>query len=101
MSRLTESEEAEISDWVFQGSGGDDALYGIVERIIERQTAVALNTARRYGGIDGGHHKMWVIDQMVQALLGDGYEAWVKEAKGEFDEEEEEYEYEWDEGIAP
>jgi hypothetical protein len=32
--------------------------------------AKALNFALRYGGIDGAHHKTWVIDQMVRALLG-------------------------------
>lgn len=30
----------------------------------------ALEFANIYGGIDGGHHKMWVIDQMVRALTG-------------------------------
>lgn len=28
----------------------------------------ALEYASRYGDIDGAHHKMWVIDQMVRAL---------------------------------
>ena len=30
----------------------------------------AIKYAVRYGGIDGGHHKTWVIDQMVRALTG-------------------------------
>jgi hypothetical protein len=30
----------------------------------------ALAYAVRYGGIDGDHHKAWVIDQMVRALTG-------------------------------
>lgn len=30
----------------------------------------ALEIAHRYGGIDGGHHKEWVVDQMVRALTG-------------------------------
>lgn len=30
----------------------------------------ALDFAIRYGGIDGAHHKDWVIDQMVRALTG-------------------------------
>lgn len=30
----------------------------------------ALAVAMRYGGIDGDHHKAWVIDQMVRALTG-------------------------------
>ena len=32
--------------------------------------AKALDFANCYGGIDGDHHKMWVIDQMVRALTG-------------------------------
>jgi hypothetical protein len=30
----------------------------------------ALSVCWRYGTIDGDHHKMWVIDQVVRALLG-------------------------------
>lgn len=30
----------------------------------------ALDYARQYGGIEGDHHKAWVIDQMVRALTG-------------------------------
>lgn len=30
----------------------------------------AIDLAVRYGGIDGDHHKVWVIDQMVRALTG-------------------------------
>jgi hypothetical protein len=30
----------------------------------------ALELAVAYGGIDGNHHKAWVIDQMVRALTG-------------------------------
>lgn len=82
----------------------------------------ALSIALSYGGIDGGHHKMWVIDQMVRALTGcpvnvkkgereDGtewsfetfgksaeYRAWVKAAKAGDDGPNT---YSWDEGIAP
>ena len=58
----------------------------------------ALEIAVNYGGIDGSHHKAWVIDQMVRALLGDDYEEFVVEArKGD----EGPNSYEWDEGIAP
>lgn len=32
------------------------------------QIQKALDFAIQYGGIDGAHHKMWVIDQMVRAL---------------------------------
>lgn len=58
----------------------------------------AIEIAVKYGGIDGDHHKAWVIDQMVRALAGDEYAAIVAEAKnGEGGPET----YEWNEGIAP
>jgi len=58
----------------------------------------ALEFAHNYGGIDGDHHKMWVIDQMVRALTGNKYEEWVKEHnKGEDGPDT----YEWETGIAP
>jgi len=50
----------------------------------------ALEIALRYGQIDGGHHKMWVIDQMVRILAGDKYKELTTEPG-----------YEWDTGIAP
>lgn len=60
----------------------------------------ALELARSYGSTDGAHHKMWLIDQMVRALLpNDGeYEAWVVAQKAGEDGPDT---YEWDEGIAP
>jgi len=58
----------------------------------------ALDLILRYGGIDGGHHKQWVLDQIVRKLTGDGYNAWVEEYQlGEDGPET----YIWDEGIAP
>ncbi len=87
---------------------------------------IAMSFIERYGGIDGSHHKTWVLDQAARALKGapiidlrvaswsespdeyrwelgtsDEYEAWVIEMKGDYDEEHEEYEYSYDEGIAP
>ena len=59
----------------------------------------ALQLAFDWGQVDGDHHKMWVIDQMVRALLGVEYAQWV-EAYQEFDEEGEP-QYFWDEGVAP
>lgn len=82
----------------------------------------ALEIAAECGGIDGGHHKMWVIDQMVRALTGCPMEEkthvdyrdvpYSYEAMGESEEYRRfvaEYEagedgpdtYEWDEGAAP
>ncbi len=58
----------------------------------------AVELAVRFGGIDGDHHKAWVIDQMVRMLLGDKYEEVVKEAcNGERGPNT----WEWDCGIAP
>jgi len=56
----------------------------------------ALDYAIHYGGIDGDHHKAWVIDQMVRALTGcpmvimfksrSGGTSWECQVQGEFDE---------------
>lgn len=79
------------------------------------------------GAIDGGHHKMWVIDQMVRALTGcpmvtmqnhhahcpiNGFKTIEFEGQGESEEYQEwvadhcngedgPHTYEWDTGIAP
>jgi hypothetical protein len=58
----------------------------------------ALDIAVQYGGIDGDHHKAWVIDQMVRVLAGDKYRKLVRDAKAGEDGPET---YEWNEGIAP
>lgn len=60
----------------------------------------ALKIAFKYGQIDGSHHKAWVIDQMVRALLGseEAYKAWIRHYV--YDEETDSV-YEWDKGIAP
>jgi hypothetical protein len=65
---------------------------------MEEKIKAALEIVMRYGGIDGAHHKDWVIDQMVRTLTGDRYEEWVKEA---CDGEDGPDTYEWDVGIAP
>lgn len=64
----------------------------------EARIARAMDVAYRYGGLDGAHHKEWVIDQMVRELMGDEYEAWVKNQKAGEDGPET---YDWPEGIAP
>ncbi len=58
----------------------------------------AINLAVGYGGIDGSHHKNWVIDQMVRILAGGNYDQVVKDAC--FGEDGPET-YTWDVGIAP
>ena len=86
----------------------------------------ALQYIGSYGQIDGGHHKQWVLDQVVRILKGtpvevvlakwkDGtqeyryttadepsaeYLAWVEVMK-QIDPETGEAEYGYDEGIAP
>lgn len=53
----------------------------------------AIAIVEEFGHVDGGHHKAWVIDQMVRALTGVDYEVWraAYEASGD----------EWSEGVAP
>lgn len=64
----------------------------------DEKVTAALKQIEQYGGIDGGHHKMWVIDQVARVLTGDGYQQWVMEMKAGEDGPET---YSWDEGIAP
>jgi hypothetical protein len=59
----------------------------------------ALSIALSFGQIDGSHHKAWVIDQMVRAIVGeDRYKEFISLYKDGDDGPET---YEWDEGIAP
>ena len=60
----------------------------------KQRNAKALMIAYEDAGHDGAHHKDWVIDQMVRALTGDDYEAWIEEY-------EQGGEYRWDEGCPP
>lgn len=64
----------------------------------EAKIAKAIAMIERYGGIDGAHHKAWVIDQVARILTAPDYPAWVKRMT---DGEDGQYTYEWDEGIAP
>ena len=76
------------------------ALREIAGRLEELETArlSAVDYAGRYGGIDGAHHKTWVIDQMVRALTGSEYEAAIKKW---CDGEDGPDTYDWDCGVAP
>jgi hypothetical protein len=58
-----------------------------------QQIQEVLDLIDRCGGIDGDHHKQWVLDQVVRILTGDGYGAWVASREKEG--------YEWEEGIPP
>jgi hypothetical protein len=67
---------------------------------MQQRIDAALEIANRYSQIDGAHHKAWVIDQMVRALLPHpaDYEAFVRRHK---DGEDGPETYDWDEGITP
>jgi len=54
----------------------------------------AIAIAEQFGQTDGGHHKAWVIDQMVRELVGVDYDDWRAAY-------EEDGEYSWDEGVVP
>lgn len=58
----------------------------------------AIELAVQYGGIDGSHHKMWVIDQMIRILAGDDYQKIIADA---CDGEDGPNTYDWDEGTPP
>lgn len=60
----------------------------------EFRIAAAESIAFKYAGIDGAHHKQWVIDQMLRALLGEEYAEWV-------DAFEDGGKYPWDTGTLP
>jgi len=83
---------------------------------VNARVATAISYAVRYGGIDGGHHKQWVIDQMVRALTGCPVlvidQAHGDETQGESEEymklvagaragEDGPETYDWDTGVAP
>jgi hypothetical protein len=68
------------------------------EETTDPRITKALGLAIEFGGIDGAHHKDWVIDQMVRVLSGDYYEELVRNAK---DGAEGPDTYAWETGIAP
>jgi hypothetical protein len=61
-----------------------------------------LDLILQYGGIDGVHHKQWVLDQIVRILTINegGYKYWCEEYAGD-PEDEENYYGDWDVGIPP
>ena len=58
----------------------------------------ALDFIAENGGVDGDHHKQWVLDQVVRILAGDGYRRWVWDYQNG---EDGPHTFEWDEGTAP
>jgi hypothetical protein len=89
-----------------------EAMASVPERDdrIEKATEIAI----KYGGIDGAHHKDWVIDQMVRALCGSPYTEnehgfrfygesaeYLKLVRDACDGEDGPDTYGWETGIAP
>lgn len=86
---------------------------------LEERIKIALFCAHQYGQIDGAHHRLWVIDQMVRALtdcphevieeFGDGIkicefgksEEYLEFVREHNDGEDGPNTYTWDEGIPP
>jgi hypothetical protein len=58
----------------------------------------AMDLMYKYKGIDGAHHKDWLLAQIARELLQNEYDEWVKNYKKGEDGPET---YEWDEGVAP
>lgn len=54
----------------------------------------AVSVIYDFGGIEGDHHRCWVIDQTLRALLEDQYEAFIAWYERDGD-------YSWETGIAP
>ena len=67
---------------------------------MEERIKEALSIAWKYGQIDGSHHKMWVIDQIVKVLCGSKseYKKWVETYETLLADDN--Y-YKWNTGIAP
>lgn len=67
-----------------------DVALGMAERV-DKATEIIF----QYGMIDGDHHKQWVLDQVLRALLDKKYDLTIQKYN-----EDEDYE-EWDVGIPP
>lgn len=107
---------------------GEETLTSLVGTPYEgfTPTAWAMRFIEAYGGIDGDHHKTWVLDQVARILKGtpvevrlarwdDGFSEYrfstAAEPSSEYREwahsmlgkqgEDGEYEYDYDVGIAP
>lgn len=63
----------------------------------EQKIKKALDLITQYGGVDGGHHKQWLLNEIVQTLSSN-YDLWIKDYE---DGEDGPETYTWDVGIAP
>jgi hypothetical protein len=88
--------QCEVNVTSFDNDQMSEALH-FAETMADR-IRKAIEVAVQFGGVDGQHHKTWVIDQMVRELAGDDYERIVADAKRGEDGPDT---YSWDEGVAP
>lgn len=61
----------------------------------------AIEIVARYGGIDGAHHKQWLLDQVLRALMPPALYAEFVRTRTDGPNGEPDYYSPWDEGIAP
>jgi len=54
-----------------------------------------LDFITKWGEFDGGHHKQWVLDQLLRMILKEEYEEYIS-----YFNRDDNYDA-WDEGIAP
>jgi len=67
----------------------------------KKKTDEILKFIEDWGQIDGSHHKMWVITEIVKKIVPN-YQKWKEKYEEPFiDEDGEEDHYSWDEGIPP
>lgn len=66
-----------------------------IDRPSDKEICEAISFAMRFSQIDGEHHKMWVINQMLRKLLGNKYEIFLSMMNSDEDYKQ------WDIGIAP
>lgn len=102
--KLKEKNELEFNDFVKFRKEQEDRHLEKTNKLIKENHHLkqarnkAIGIAEQYAQIDGEHHKMWVIDQMLRELLGNSYDAWLED----YNQYSEENDYaKWDCGIAP
>jgi hypothetical protein len=68
-------------------------------KIKEERIDAIKDLAHRYAGINGVHHKQWLIDQILRVLLAGSYNDFIAEYNS--DNSGDSACDDWDEGIAP
>lgn len=63
-------EAAKRAAWLNGSSAAPDGEIGHWHAALVERIQAALTVARKHGDTDGGHHKQWVLNQMVMALTG-------------------------------